>query len=80
MHAATPVENVCATTYLLQVDVFIDDSLVPLGVETFARGFGPPLVFSAGGTHHNKIHPVTEKPPEDSGPLQCNEHYILCTM
>lgn len=50
------------TQYLLQVDVLIDDSLVPLGVETLARVFGPPLVFSTGGrggggeTHHNIGH------------------------
>lgn len=48
------------TTYLLQEDVFIDDSLVPLGVETLACVFGLPLVFSTGGTHHNKIHLVTD--------------------
>lgn len=54
------------TTYLLQEDVFVDDSLVPLGVEALACVFGPPLVFSAGGTHHNKIHLVTDcKSPVD---------------
>ena len=61
MCAAMLVRNVCMMTYLLQVDVFIDDSLVPLGVETLACVFGPPLVFSTGGgTYHNKIHMVTE--------------------
>lgn len=54
------VRNVCRATYLLQEDVFIDDSLVPLGVETLACMFGPPLVFSTGGTHHNKILLVTD--------------------
>lgn len=58
--AAVFVNNVCMTTYLLQVDVFIDDSLVPLRVETLACGFGPPFVFSTGGRHHNKMHVVTD--------------------
>lgn len=47
--------------YLLQVDVLIDDSLVPLGIETLACMFGPPLVFSTRGTHHSKINLVTEQ-------------------
>ena len=55
-------KNICMMTYLLQVDVFIDDSLVPLRVETLACVFGPPLVFSTEGTHHNKTHSVRNMP------------------
>lgn len=36
-------------TYLLQQDVLVDDSLVPLGVGALAAVFGPPLVLGAGG-------------------------------
>lgn len=34
--------------YLLQEDVFVDDSLVPLRVQAPAGVFGSPLVFSTG--------------------------------
>lgn len=38
-----------SSTYLLQQDVLVDDSLVPLGVRALAAVFGPPLVLSTGG-------------------------------
>lgn len=37
------------STYLLQQDVLVDDSLVPLGVRALATVLGPPLVLSTGG-------------------------------
>lgn len=54
---STPVSD--RIQYLLQVDVLIDDGLVPLRVQTLACVFGPPLVFSAGGKHYKQVHGVT---------------------
>lgn len=51
--------------YLLKVDVLIDDSLVPLGVETLARMFGPPLVFGTGGNtsqHRSQTRKESRRP------------------
>lgn len=52
------------TQYLLQVDVLIDDSLVPLGVETLACVFWPPLVFSTVGNTWQ--HEVRDRPMIDT--------------
>lgn len=38
-----------SSTYLLQQDVLVDDSLVPLRVSALATMFGPPLVLSTVG-------------------------------
>lgn len=46
------------TQYLFQVDVLIDDSLVPLRVDSLPCMLGLPLVFSTGGTHHNNTYSV----------------------
>lgn len=44
------------TQYLFQVDVLIDDSLVPLRVDSLACVFGLPLVFGTGGEHITATH------------------------
>lgn len=61
------LKSVLMTTYLLQQDVFVDDSLVPLRVDTLAGMFGPPLVFSTGGegvggaeAHHSEKQLFTD--------------------
>lgn len=50
--------------YLLQMDVLIDDRLVPLRVETLSRVFGFPLVLGAAGdtAQHtwSRSHCITE--------------------
>lgn len=62
--------------YLFQVDVLIDDRLVPLWVKALAGVFGPPLVFSTGGTHYKHIHGGHSRDTKSllyGGPPQCGE-------
>lgn len=53
---------------LLQEDVFVDHSLVPLRVQASSGMFGPPLVFSTGGgTHHNETWWISQSVASTGG-------------